>query len=263
LYSSSIVALDAKTGKLRWYFQYTPHNVWDWDAQQPPVLVDTQWNGEPRKLLLHANRNGFFYVLDRTNGKMLLAKQFVKKLDWASGIDDNGRPVLIPGKEPTPAGNVVCPSLEGGANWFSTSFNPATRLYYVQTLEKCSLFTKAENEWKAGIGYFGGSFSGAPKQSAQKVLRAINIETGKVVWELPQTGPANSWGGVLSTATGLVFYGDDSGAFAAADTVTGKLLWQFPTNMVWKASPMTYMFDGKQYVAVASGSTVIAFGLPD
>ena len=263
LYSSSIVALEAKTGKLRWYFQYTPHNVWDWDAQQPPVLVDATWNGEPRKLLLHANRNGFFYVLDRTNGKLLLAKQFIRKLDWASGIDSKGRPVLIPGKEPTPEGNVVCPSLEGGSNWFSTSFNPATRLYYVQTLEKCSLFTKADMDWKAGTGYFGGSFAGAPNQNAQKILRAINIDTGKVVWELPQTGPGNSWGGVLSSASGLVFFGDDSGALSAADMATGKLLWQFPTNQVWKASPMTYMFDNKQYVAVASGSTVIAFALPD
>ena len=152
LYSSSIVALDAKTGKMKWYFQYTPHNVWDWDAQQPPVLVDRVWNGQPRKLLLHANRNGFFYVLDRTNGKMLLAKPFVKKLTWASGIDANGRPVTIPDQEPTFRGS-ICPSLQGGANWFSTSFNPATGLYYVQTLEKCSLFTKTPMEWKAGTGF--------------------------------------------------------------------------------------------------------------
>jgi alcohol dehydrogenase (cytochrome c) len=261
LYASSIVALDAKTGKMRWYFQYTPHNVWDWDAQQPPVLIDTKWNGQPRKLLLHANRNGFFYVLDRTNGKLLLAKPLVKKLTWASGLDASGRPILIPGKEPTVEGNTICPSLLGATNWFSTSFNPATRLYYVQTLERCGLFTKAAQDWKAGTGFFGGSFGDPPGDSPQKVLRAYNIETGAMVWELPQTGTGNSWGGALSTAGGLVFYCDDSGAMAAADAVTGKSLWQFPAHQIWKASPMTYMFDGKQYVAVASGSNLIAFGL--
>jgi alcohol dehydrogenase (cytochrome c) len=261
LYSSSIVALDAKTGKLRWYFQFTPHNVWDWDAEQPPVLVDTTWNGQARQLLLLANRNGFFYVLDRTNGKLLLAKPFIKKLTWASGIDANGRPVVNPGQEPTPQGNVVCPSLQGGANWFSTSFNPATRLYYVQTLEKCSTFTKTAMEWKAGTGYFGGSFGDAPGETPQKILRAINIETGAIQWQLPQTGQGSSWGGTLSTAGGLVFFCEDSGSLMAADAVSGKPLWQFPAHQIWKASPMTYMFDGKQYVAVASGSNLISFGL--
>jgi alcohol dehydrogenase (cytochrome c) len=261
LYTSSIVALDAKTGKMRWHFQYTPHNVWDWDAQQPPVLVDTMWNGQPRKLLLHANRNGFFYVLDRTTGKLLLAKPFVKKLDWATGIDANGRPILVPGKEPTPEGNNICPSLLGGANWFSTSYNPATRFYYVQTLERCGSFVKTPQEWKAGTGFFGGSFGDVPGETPRKVLRAIDIETGAIAWELPEAGTGDSWGGALSTAGGLVFFCDDSGAFAAADAVSGRALWQFPANQIWKASPMTYMFDGKQYVAVASGSNLIAFGL--
>jgi alcohol dehydrogenase (cytochrome c) len=261
LYSSSIVALDAKTGKLRWYFQYTPHNVWDWDAQQPPVLVDTMWKGQARKLLLHANRNGFFYVLDRTNGKLLLAKPFITKLTWAKEIDASGRPVLNPDQEPTEQGNTICPSLQGGTNWFSTSFNPATRLYYVQTLEKCTAFTKRAMEWKAGTGFFGGSFGDAPGDTPQKILRAINIETGAVQWQLPQTGPGDSWGGTLSTASGLVFFCEDSGSLMAADAVSGKPLWQFPANQIWKASPMTYMFDGRQYVAVASGSNVIAFGL--
>ena len=261
LYSSSIVALDAKTGKLKWYFQYTPHNVWDWDAQQPPVLVDTAWNGETRHLLLHANRNGFFYVLDRTNGKLLLAKPFVKKLTWAREIGANGRPVLNPNQEPTTAGNKICPSLEGASNWFSTAFNPVTRLYYVQTLEKCSIFTKTPMSWKAGTGYFGGSFESAPDETPQKVLRAINIETGNIAWELPQTGLGNSWGGTLATASGLVFFGEDSGALMAVDASTGKPLWQFQANQTWKASPMTYMFDSQQFIAVASGSNIISFGL--
>jgi alcohol dehydrogenase (cytochrome c) len=261
LYSSSIVALDAKTGKLKWYYQYTPHNVWDWDAQQPPVLVDTTWNGQDRHLLLHANRNGFFYVLDRTNGKLLLAKPFVKKLTWAHEIDANGRPVLNPNQEPTTAGNKICPSLEGATNWFSTAFLPSTRLYYVQALEKCGVYTKTPAPWKAGAGFFGGSFEGAPDESPQKVLRAIDIETGKIAWELPQTGPGNSWGGTLATASGLIFFGEDSGALMAADASTGTPLWQFQANPVWKASPMTYMFDGKQFIAVASGSNIISFAL--
>ncbi|MGA1996467.1 MAG: PQQ-dependent dehydrogenase, methanol/ethanol family [Bryobacteraceae bacterium] len=261
LYSSSIVALDAKTGKLKWYYQYTPHNVWDWDAQQPPVLVDTTWRGQKRHLLLHANRNGFFYVLDRTNGKLLLAKPFVKKLTWAREIDANGRPVQNPNQEPTTAGNRTCPSLEGATNWFSTAFLPATGLYYVQTLEKCGIYTKTPMEWKAGAGYFGGSFEGAPDETPQKILRAIDIENGSITWELAQTGPANSWGGTLATASGLVFFGEDSGALMAVDASTGKPLWQFQANQIWKASPMTYMFDGKQYIAVASGSNIISFGL--
>ena len=143
LYSDSILALDAKTGRLKWYYQYTPHDLWDWDAQQPPVLVDADWQGKPRQLLLHANRNGFFYVLDRTNGALLLAKPFVKKLTWAREIGADGRPVLNPGQEPTAEGTKVCPAVEGATNWFSTSFNPATGLYYVQTLEKCTVYTKA------------------------------------------------------------------------------------------------------------------------
>ncbi|HUA87287.1 MAG TPA: PQQ-dependent dehydrogenase, methanol/ethanol family [Bryobacteraceae bacterium] len=261
LYTSSIVALDVNTGKMKWYFQYTPHNVWDWDAEQPPVLVDTTWNGQPRKLLLHANRNGVFYVLDRTDGKLLLARPFVRRLTWASGIDKQGRPILNPNQEPTEAGNRICPSLEGGTNWFSTSFNPATGLYYVQTMEKCDLFTKRAAPWRAGSGYFGGSFEEAPGDKAQKILRAINIETGAIAWELPQTGPANSWGGTLSTASGLVFFCEDSGALMAVDATDGKPLWKFQANQLWKASPMTYRFDGKQYVAVASGSTILAFAL--
>lgn len=261
LYSSSILALDAKTGKLKWYYQYTPHNVWDWDAQQPPVLVDTFWQGQIRKLLLHANRNGFFYVLDRTNGKLLVAKPFVKHLTWAKEIDANGRPVLNPNQEPTAQGNRICPSLDGATNWFSTSFNPATRLYYVQTLEKCGVFTKSSIPWKAGAGYMGGSFSQAPDVAPQKVLRAISVDDGKIVWELPQSGLAQSWGGTLSTASGIVFFCEDSGALMAADAADGKPLWQFQANQIWKASPMTYMFDNKQRVAVASGSNIISFAL--
>jgi alcohol dehydrogenase (cytochrome c) len=165
--------------------------------------------------------------------------------------------------EPTPEGRRVCPSLEGASNWYATSYNPATGLYYVQTNDKCGVFTKIPMEWAAGRGYMGGSFAQAPNEPAQRVLRAIDIQTGKVVWELPQVGPVTSWGGTLSTASGLVFFGDDNGSFGAADASNGKPLWSFRTNQNWKASPMTYSFDNKQLIAVASGSAIIAFGLPD
>jgi alcohol dehydrogenase (cytochrome c) len=260
LYSDSILALEPKTGRLKWHYQYTPHDVWDWDAQQPPVLVDAEWQGAPRRLLLHANRNGFFYVLDRTNGALLLAKPFVKKLTWASSIGADGRPVLNPGQEPTAAGTKVCPSVEGAANWFSTAFDPAAGLYYVQALEKCTVFKRTPGEWKAGQSYYGGSTQESDERP-QKVLRAIDVKSGRVAWELPQAGAARSWGGVLATAAGLVFFGDDSGALSAADSKTGALLWSYQANANWKASPMTYQFDGRQYVAIAAGPTLLAFAL--
>ena len=165
--------------------------------------------------------------------------------------------------EPTLEGQRVCPSLEGASNWYSTSFNPATGLYYVQTNDKCGVFTKIPAEWEAGKGFMGGSFVQAPGEPAQRVLRAIDLQTGKIVWEVPQTGPVTSWGGVLSTAGGIVIFGDDSGAMAAADAASGKPLWSFQMNQNWKASPMTYEFDNKQFIAVAAGSAIITFGLPD
>ncbi|HWB83717.1 MAG TPA: PQQ-dependent dehydrogenase, methanol/ethanol family [Bryobacteraceae bacterium] len=261
LYSCSILALDPKTGHLKWHYQFTPHDVYDWDATEPAVLVDTAWHGQQRKLLLQANRNGFFYVLDRTNGKLLLAKPFVHKLTWASEIGENGRPVLNPNQEKTPQGTKVCPSVGGASNWYSTSFNPATGLYYVQTQEECSIIQPREQEWQAGRGYRGGSARPVPQEQGQRILRAIDPQTGKIVWELPQVGPADSWGGVLSTAGGLVFFCDDSGSVAAADVSTGKPLWSFQTNHSIRASPMTYTFDGKQYIAAASGSNILAFAL--
>jgi alcohol dehydrogenase (cytochrome c) len=263
LYSDSIVALDAKTGTLKWHFQFTPHDVWDYDAQETPALIDATWQGRPRKLLVQANRNGFFYVLDRTDGTFLFGKQYAKNLTWASGLTPQGRPIVVPDMEPSLDGKRVCPSLEGSSNWYSTSFNPATGLYYVQTNDKCGVFTRTPMEWEAGKGFMGGSFKQAPDEPAQRILRAFDIQTGTIVWELPQTGAVDSWGGALSTAGGLVFFGEDSGALMAADAANGKPLWSFQTSQLWKASPMTYMFDNTQYVAVAAGSNIIAFGLAE
>ena len=264
LYANSIVALDRKSGKLRWYYQFTPHDLWDWDATQTSVLVDAAWEGRPRRLMLHASRNGFFYVFDRENGKLLLAKPFVKNLTWASGIGADGRPIKLPNQDPTPAGTKVCPSQDGATNWFSPSYNPATGLYYLQTFEKCSIYTKAEQgEWESGKTYLGGSQKTAPDPKPLRVLRALDIRTGTIKWEVPQPGPAFSWGGTLSTVTGLVIFGEEGGALAAADAVTGATVPIFRTNQNWKASPMTYMFDGRQYIAVAAGPNIIALAIPD
>ena len=264
LYANSIVALDRKTGKRRWHYQFTPHDLWDWDATQTSVLVDAAWQGQPRKLMLHASRNGFFYVFDRQDGKLLLAKAFVKNLTWASGIGADGRPIKLPNQDPSPDGTKVCPSQDGATNWFSPSFNPATGLYYVQTFEKCSVYTKsAQGPWESGKSYLGGAQRTASDPTPRRILRAIDINTGKIAWELPQPGPANSWGGTLATATGLVIFGEDGGGLMAADAVSGKPLWSFQTNQTWKASPMTYSFDGKQYIAIASGSNIIAFAVRD
>jgi alcohol dehydrogenase (cytochrome c) len=262
LYSDSVVSLDPATGKLRWYFQYTPHDVHDWDSAQTAMLVDAPFEGRPRKLLLHANRNGFFYVLDRTNGQFLRATPFVQKLNWAKGIASDGRPIVNHDADPTPQGAKACPSVDGATNWFSNAYNPATGLFYLMALEKCNIYTKADAVWAAGESYYGGEVRDVPGEQAQKFLRAIDLQTGKIVWEIPQTGNGQSWGGVLSTAGGVIFFCEDSGAFAAADARSGKLLWHFQTSDLWKASPMTYMAGGKQYVAVAAGSHILAFSLP-
>jgi alcohol dehydrogenase (cytochrome c) len=262
LYTSSILALDLATGKLKWHYQATPHDEWDWDAVQPVLLVDANWQGRPRKLLLQANRNGFFYVLDRTDGKLLLAKPLVKKLTWAKEIGADGRPVMNPNQTPTREGTLICPAVEGAANFFSSSYNPSTGLFYVNTLERCAVYTKTPPaEWQAGRGYGAGGGRRAPDDQAQKILRAFDIQTGKVVWELPQAGQADTWTGTLSTASGLVFFGDDGGALGAADAKTGKQLWSYPFTDSLHTSPMTYMFDNKQYVGMVVGSVVYAFGL--
>lgn len=261
LYTCSILALDVMTGKLKWHFQPTPHDEWDWDAVQPLVLVDRLWKGQPRKLLLQANRNGFLYVLDRTDGKMLLASPLVKKLTWADGIAPDGRPRMKANQVPTAEGSLICPAVEGAANFFSTSYNPATKLFYVNTLERCAVYTKRTTpEWQAGRGYQGGGGRRDPNDKPEKILRAFDIETGKAVWELPQEGPGDTWTGTLTTAGGIVIFGDDGGALAAADAATGKRLWSFPFTENLHTSPMTYMFDNKQYVSIVNGSVVYTFG---
>ena len=258
LYSNTVLALEPATGKLKWHFQFTPHDLHDWDATQTPMLVDL--NG--KKLLVQANRNGFLYVLDRTTGKLVYAKPFVKMLTWAKGVDQKtGQPIEASGV-PTAEGVKACPAVKGATNWFSTAFHPGTGLLYLQALEKCTIYSKAEAIWKPGETHYGGDTRRVPGEKGKKYLRAIDLATGALRWEIPQDGPGNSWGGVLSTAGGLVFFGHDSGDFAAADARTGKLLWRFPANQLWKASPMTYTAGGRQYVVTAAGANILAFALP-
>jgi PQQ-dependent dehydrogenase (methanol/ethanol family) len=263
LYANSVVALKPETGELKWHFQFTPHDLHDWDAAETPMVVDARYGGQERKLLLQGNRNGFFYVLDRTNGQFLAASPFVHKLTWASGIGKDGRPVLVPGSEPTIAGVRACPSMDGASNWMSTAYYPGTGLFYLMALEKCNVFSKSSDVWKAGESYYGGGAREVRGEEQRQYLRAMNLQTGKIAWEIEQTGESESWGGILATSTGLVFYCDDSGAFAAVDAAPGAPLWHLQLNSRWKASPMTYLAGGKQYVAVAAGGNVVAFGLPE
>jgi alcohol dehydrogenase (cytochrome c) len=253
LYTNCVVALDAKTGKLRWYFQFTPHDVHDWDAEQPFLLVDTRFHGRDRKLLLSAQRSGFFYVLDRTNGEFLLGKSFIKNMTWASGLDAEGVPRLLPGNTPTPDGIKTCPAVRGATNWYSTAYDPKTRLFYVLAAEDCGIYRK-----------IGKVFDNDPDPSAlgKRFVRALDIETGALVWQKELVGPQETnYTGVLATAGGLVFHGETGGDFAAVDAKTGKTLWTFPANDSWRASPMTYMADGRQYVAGIAGSNLLAFAL--
>ena len=256
LYTNCVVALDPETGKLRWHYQFTPHDLHDWDATEPLVLVDAVFQGRERKLLLQANRSGFFYVLDRTTGELLLGEPFVRKLTWASGIDRDGRPRELEGNKPTPAGTKTCPAVRGATNWYSTAYNPATRLFYVMAVEDCNIYRQSGSGGYVPIR--------DPSNPPEKYLRAIDIETGRMVWVIPQVGaPEGNYSGVLSTAGGLVFYGETGGSFAAVDARTGETLWHFNTGQEWRASPMTYLVDGRQHVAIASGGNILSFVLAD
>jgi alcohol dehydrogenase (cytochrome c) len=260
LYTACVLAIDATSGKLKWYFQFTPHDVYDYDANETPVLVDIEENGSTRHLLLQANRNGFFYVLDRSNGKFLRATPFLEKITWANGIDASGRP-LPSGKLPSTEGTTICPGIVGATNWFSPSYNPDTGLFYVMALENCDLYFSKTKAFTQGETFYSTGTKRSPDGHSQKILLALSPEDGKKVWQYPQVGNGRSWGGTLTTAGGLVFFCDDANSLEAVDAENGHALWYFNTGQNFAASPMTYAVDGAQYVAISAGSDVFTFTL--
>lgn len=260
LYACSVLALDPATGKLKWYFQFTPHDVHDWDATETPVLVDAQFRGRMRKLLIQANRNAFFYVLDRETGEFLLGKPFAHQT-WASGLDDKGRPIILPNTDPTPKGVYVCPDATGGTNWAAPSYDPATGLFYVPVREGCANYTRETITPKPGDPFTGGDPQEDHKRGAPGSVRAIDPMTGDIRWSFPmRLGSAAA--GVLGTAGGVLFASDPEGSLVALDARTGTKLWHYQTGGEIRTSPISYEVDGKQYVAIAGDSTLFVFGLP-
>jgi alcohol dehydrogenase (cytochrome c) len=263
LYTSSLLALDVDAGKLKWYFQFTPHDVHDWDATQVPVLLDSTFDGRPRKLVVVPSRNGFHYVLDRVTGEFLLAKAFVKQT-WVKKIDARGRPVLNTGQEPTIEGNeAVWPGVDGGNNWMSPSYNPSTRLLYFNAREERRRFFKVDApEFRPGEPFFGGGGGGGarfqPEESWGRLI-AMVPETGEIQWEHRILSPP--WAGTLSTAGNLVFSATPSGNFYALDARTGKELWHFNGGERVYASPITFLSRGRQLITIPIGDVLIAFGL--
>ena len=254
LYTASIVALDADTGTLRWHYQFTPHDVWDWDATQMPVLADLTIGGQPRKVVMFANRNGFFYLLDRATGKLIRATPFIET-SWAKEIQADGRPLLLPNSIPSEEGTRVCPDQTGGTNWMAPSFDKSRGLLFVTARESCGIFYTWKEDYNAGDSYRGGAVQ---RVSQSSVLRAIDVASGERRWDFPYA--SQSWAGVLSTASGLVFAGA-SGNFMAFDARTGKNLWHYQTGSALYAGAITYMVDGRQYVLVPSGTTLTAYAL--
>jgi len=257
LYTSSLVAIDVDTGKARWHFQFTPHDVHDWDANQIPVLVDTQIGGQPRSVVVTANRNGFYYALDRKTGEFLVGTQYAKQT-WAKGLDGRGRPIEIAAMEPSEKGTLVYPSLQGSTNWSSPSYSPSTDMLYVPVREMGSIYFKTGVEYKPGTYYTGGSEKRLDEESWGAV-RALDAKTGTLAWDFRLPSPP--WAGVMSTAGGLVFGGSNEGNFFALDAKSGKPLWQFQTGGQIRSGPMSFLVGDKQHVAVAGGHAIFVFAI--
>jgi len=273
LYSDSVLALDPDTGKMKWYFQFSPHDPYDYDSVQVPVLVNGDWNGSPRKLMLWGNRNGFFYVLDRATGKFLLGKPFAK-VNWASGLDGNGRPIATP----QPAGMPTFPGIQGATNWYSPSYSPHTGLFYLSTWEDYgTVFAEVGVEYKEGTRFAGGAnTSPIPGADNPGGIRTgpINIytealATGGVVAIDPHTGE-KKWkfsmhdvntSGILTTASDVLFVGGREGYFQALDARTGALLWKQNLGGDIIAGPISFQIDGKQYVSIAAGNSLFTYAL--
>jgi alcohol dehydrogenase (cytochrome c) len=277
LYTDSVVALDADTGQLKWHFQFTPNDAYDYDSVQVPVLADIDWQGKPRKVMMWANRNGYFYVLDRASGEYLLGKPFVK-VNWAAGLDAKGRPV----QTPQPFGAPTWPGNQGATNWYPPAFSPRTNLFYVSAWENyATIYRKEEATYQPGRMFAGGGFTvlsptpGAPTvgigrrspinnwtdEVANGATMAIDPKTGEERWKFRQFDVTDA--GMLVTASDLLFTGGREGYFYALDARDGKLLWKANLGGQIVMAPVTYMVDGKQYVSVISGHTLVTFALRD
>ncbi|HTO55574.1 MAG TPA: PQQ-dependent dehydrogenase, methanol/ethanol family [Myxococcota bacterium] len=255
LYSDSVLALDPKTGDVKWYFQFTPHDVWDYDGNTQLFLVDAKYDGKPRKLLVQANRNGFFYVLDRSDGKFLRATPYLEQVNWAT-IDAKGRPQVNPQAMPLPDSKFrTCPSNLGGMNGsFTGAYNPDLGLAFIPSAEACQVFTKGISAFKEGLPYLGGlpDTVDATAGKAYGNMAAIDVATGKVKWRYRDNRPM--MGGTLSTAGGVVFSGNLEGEVLAFDAKTGKVVWRFRSGGGMRSQPVAYELDGRTYVAVPTGS---------
>jgi acido-empty-quinoprotein group A len=257
LWTCSLVALNPDTGKMAWYFQASPHDTHDWDAVQTPVLFDAQINGKPRKLLAQASRNGYYFVLDRTNGQRVVSTPYIP-LNWSKGEDAKGQPIPDPAKEPKTDGTLVIPSGGGGTNWFAPSYSPETGLFYVNSTESYSVYYLTDTDPKPE-GY-GGRALGVWSQS---MLKAIDAATGKIRWTHVYPGYNGSiHSGLLATAGELLFTGDAAGHFVAFDPANGKILWHATLGSSVSNAPITYELDGRQYVVAAAGDTLYSFALP-
>ena len=262
LYSDSVVALDAATGRLKWHYQFTPHDELDYDSTQVPVLADFDWQGRPRKVMLWANRNGVAYVLDRTTGEVLHAKPYVK-VTWMNGFDKSWRPMRVPGQIPSEAGTVVYPTVLGATNWQPPSFSPRTGLFYVSAWENTSTVA-VEGSTPRGIGAnpLGQAHLERNTRTEQEgfgVVRALDPRTLDPKWEFKMSD--TTWGGVLTTASDLLFSGGKEGYFFALDARDGKLLWRMALGGQVNAGPMSYAINGKQYIAINVGNALFTFAL--
>jgi len=260
LFTCSLIALDTDTGKLRWHFQFTPHDTHDWDANETPMLLDLDWQGRPRKLVVQANRNGFFYVLDRVSGEFLSAKAFARQT-WAKGFDAKGRPIPNGDIEPTPEGNHQCPGLAGATNWMAPSYSFQTGLFYLQVREQCDVYYSSPPEHVSGKPFWGSLSRGVTEEKEWGELRALNPLTTATAWSFRHYRAP--WAGTLSTSGGVVFAGDEDGYLMAFDARSGKLLWRFSTGARLVTAPIIYSIEKRQYVAMPSGGALLVFALPN
>jgi len=261
LYADSVLALNGDTGEMSWYFQFTPHDVHDWDAIQIPVLADIELDGETRKAMLWANRNGFYYTLDRETGEFLLGKAFARQT-WAEGLDSNGRPIRRPGTFPSQEGTLVAPIAGGATNWWSPAYSPRTGLLYVNAFDGEALFFSREQEYVEGNTFTGGGTeTPLAIDNYASAIRAIDPSTGDIKWEFPIT--PRSRAGVLATAGDVVFSASVDGYFYALDATNGQPLWDIALGGPVHASPMTYAVNGQQFVTMTIGNVVYTFGLDD